>query len=90
MKTTNTKSKPKTRYPLHPACKIFPRLGDAELQDLADDIKANGLQNPITLSEGRILDGRNRLAACKIAGVEPNFEEWSGHGSPVEWVISQI
>jgi site-specific DNA-methyltransferase (adenine-specific)/site-specific DNA-methyltransferase (cytosine-N4-specific) len=77
------------RYPLHPACKLFPILGDVELRELADDIKVNGLHNPIVLLDGKILDGRNRHAACKIANVEPSFENWKGKGSPVEWVISQ-
>ena len=77
------------RLQLHPACKLFPKLGKTELQELADDIKANGLQNPIVLLDGKILDGRNRFAACKIAGVKPRFEKWDGAGSPVEWVISQ-
>ena len=79
----------KSRYSYHPACKLFPKLPDDQLRDLADDIKRNGLQNPIVLLNGKILDGRNRLAACKIAGVEPRFKEWRGKGSPVEWVISQ-
>ena len=79
----------KTRYSYHPACKLFPRLPDDQLRDLAEDIKRNGLQNPIVLLDGKILDGRNRMAACKIAGVKPRFVEWKGRGSPVEWVISQ-
>ena len=33
------------RLQLHPACKLFPELPDAELQQLADDIKANGVRN---------------------------------------------
>ena len=77
------------RISLHPACKLFPKLGAVELQELADDIRQNGLQNAIILLDGKILDGRNRHAACKIAGVEPRFEKWTGNGSPVEWVISQ-
>ena len=79
----------KTRLSLHPACKLFPKLGQEELRELADDIRANGLQNPIVLLDGKILDGRNRHAACKIAKVKPRFEEWTGRSSPVEWVISQ-
>ncbi len=77
------------RYSLHPACKLFPVLNDNELRKLADDIKVNGLHNPIVLLDGKILDGRNRHAACKIAKVRPRFEEWTGKGSPVESVISQ-
>lgn len=79
----------KPNPPLHPACKLFPKLGDAELQELADDIRDNGLQNPIILHEGKVLDGQNRLAACKLAGVEPRFVEWNGSGSPLHWVVSQ-
>lgn len=79
----------KPKYTFHPACLLFPRLGKEELQELADDIKANGLRNPIVRYRGKILDGRNRLAACEIAKVKPRFVEWDGEGSPTEWVISE-
>jgi hypothetical protein len=81
--------KPPTKpYKFHPACLAFPLLPDAELRELADDIKLRGLLNPVVVFRGQILDGRNRLAACEKAGVAPRFIEWSGSGSPVEWVIS--
>ena len=73
---------------LHPACLLFPRLSDAELHALADDIKRNGLLNPIVTLDGQILDGRNRLAACHIAGIKPRFIQWTGSGSPLAWVVS--
>jgi hypothetical protein len=76
-------------YAYHPACLLFPKLGKDELQELADDIRENGLRHPIVLYQGKILDGRNRLLACEIAGVEPRFVEWDGKGSPVEWVVSE-
>lgn len=66
-------------YPLHPATAIFPMLPDDELKDLAEDISRNGLLHPIVLDDhGRILDGRNRLRACEIGGIEPRFENYSG------------
>ena len=74
---------------LHPACKLFPLLGENELQELADDIMENGLQNAIVLLDGKVLDGQNRLAACKLAGVKPRFVEWKGSGSPLHWIVSQ-
>lgn len=45
------------------------------LQLLADDIKNNGLNEPIvTNHDGTILiDGRNRLRACGMLGVSPSF-----------------
>jgi predicted RNA methylase len=63
-------------------------LADDELQELADDIAANGLRNPIVMLDGRILDGRNRYIACKLARVEPRFTEFDGD-DPIGWVVSQ-
>ena len=76
------------KYRFHPACTVFPQLSDDELHDLADDIAVNGLRNPIVLWQGKILDGRNRYLACKIAEVEPRFTEFEGD-DPIGWVISQ-
>jgi N6-adenosine-specific RNA methylase IME4 len=80
-------------YETHPAADLFPLLDGQELRDLADDIKANGLLNPVVLytlgGERLVLDGRNRLRACEIAGVAPSFEFWNGEGSPTAWVVSQ-
>ena len=73
----------------HPACLLFPPMSQEELRELAADIKERGLLNPIVLIKNQVLDGRNRLAACELAGVEPRFVQWDGKGSPTEWVISQ-
>jgi hypothetical protein len=64
-------------------------MGEDEIKALADDIKANGLRESITLFEGAILDGRNRYLACKQAGVEGRFEEFDGQSSPVAFVASR-
>lgn len=65
-------------HELHPLCTLFPRMPDAELQQLAEDIAANGLQQPIVLHDGMILDGGNRYRACQLAGVEPTFVQFNG------------
>lgn len=63
----------------HPVADLFPMLADDELAELATDIAERGLLQPIMLdAEGRVLDGRNRLAACHLAGVEPRFETYDG------------
>jgi ParB-like chromosome segregation protein Spo0J len=63
----------------HPIADLFPMLPDDELKDLAEDIAARGLLQPIVLDgENRILDGRNRHAACALAGVEPAFTVYDG------------
>lgn len=62
--------------PVHPAAEAFPMLLPDELAALAEDIAEKGLFDAIMLdSEGKqLVDGRNRLAACRIAAVEPRFE----------------
>jgi ParB-like chromosome segregation protein Spo0J len=56
----------------------FPMLAEPELKELADDIKKNGLLEPIRIYQDKILDGRNRYAACKLAGVTPRLVIFSG------------
>ena len=36
-------------YPVHPCADVFPMMSDAELEALAQDIKAHGLQQPVVL-----------------------------------------
>ncbi len=61
----------------HPAADMFPMLEPGEMAELAEDIKARGLIEAIVLdADGLIVDGRNRLEACGIAGVEPRFVEY--------------
>lgn len=72
-------SAPTLARPAHPVADLFPMLAADELADLAADITARGLLHPIVLdAEGRVLDGRNRLAACEQAGVEPTFVTYDG------------
>jgi ParB-like chromosome segregation protein Spo0J len=71
----------------HEYANLFPMLPDSELQALAADIAANGLQTPITTLDDMILDGRNRHRACEIAGVDPTFDEYLG-GDPLGFVVS--
>ena len=63
---------------VHPLADLFPMMPDEELQELASHIQANGLIHPIVIKDGQIIDGRNRLAACQLAKVEPKFEELNG------------
>ena len=76
------------KTPTHDYANIFPILMDCELAALAEDIKANGLNEPIVMHEGKILDGRNRYAACQLAGVEPITREYDGD-DPLAFVLSQ-
>jgi ParB-like nuclease domain len=74
-------------YPFHPASNLFPLMSQEELSDLAADIKANGLQQPIWLYESQILDGRNRALACDHLGISPTFADYRGT-DPLQFVVS--
>ena len=74
-------------YDFHELCCIFPRCSDEELQLLVSDIRENGLKTPITLFEGKILDGRNRYLACELLGIEPDYVQFEGT-EPMSFVIS--
>jgi ParB/RepB/Spo0J family partition protein len=63
--------------PSHPAADVFPMLPDDELDDLATDIKANGLLMPLLVGrvdgQAVLVDGRNRREACRRAGITPSY-----------------
>lgn len=80
-------------WPVHPAADLFPMLPDEELRALANDIKANGLTDPVVLycdpERGTVLlDGRNRTAACAMVGVQPTTRTFDGD-DPVRYVVSK-
>jgi len=66
-------------YRIHPSATVFPMMEGEEFDQLVEDIRTNGLQEPIEyiLHEGEkiIVDGRNRLRACIEAEVEPTFSK---------------
>jgi hypothetical protein len=78
------------RLPVHPIAELFPMMADAELNELAADIAANGLITPIALDHaGSILiDGRNRLEACERAGVVPRYTMLDADVDPAAYIVS--
>jgi ParB-like chromosome segregation protein Spo0J len=81
----------------HWVADIFP-LNDADVDRLAEDIKANGQVRPIIVHKGLVIDGRTRLAACEKAGVEPIVEEYQPqNGEPTDeellalsWSLNEV
>jgi hypothetical protein len=82
---------PPEEFPEHEAAGLFPMMTPCELDALAEDIRTNGLAEDIIIFKGKLLDGRNRLKACALAGVRPRFE-WLHDGDeiePVAYVLSK-
>jgi len=64
---------------VHPLADLFPMMSDPELRALAEDIKDNGLREPIKVTkDGVLVEGRNRLKACELVGIEPATEIVNG------------
>jgi ParB-like chromosome segregation protein Spo0J len=77
-------------YAFHEVANIFPLMSPEEFTGLVDDIKKNGLREPVWLYEGKIIDGRNRYKACREAGEKPRFSYYSGGPETlVDFVVSQ-
>ena len=73
---------------IHELADIFPKFSDEELKELCADIDKNGLAEPVTVYEGKILDGRNRWEACAMLGIEPKTVEYTGN-DPISFVLSK-
>jgi len=85
-KTKKDRVKKITKYDLHPIASVYPEIQGQHYENLKKSIKANGLRQPITLYEGKIIDGKNRYRACKELGIEPSVIEWDGKGSLADFV----
>jgi hypothetical protein len=80
--------------PVHPAADLFPLMSESELRELGEDIKKNGLRSPITVYNGELLDGRNRLDAMVLAGIEieirlPHKGTLSFHRLDIDGIYAQ-
>jgi len=71
----------------HALSKLFPLISGSDFDELVADVAVHGVQQPIVLYEFQILDGRNRFAAAKAAGVECPYVEYEGD-DPLGYVIS--
>lgn len=50
-------------YKVHPAASLFPLIEGEDFEDLVFSVKTLGVLQPIVVSKGMLIDGRNRLRA---------------------------
>jgi hypothetical protein len=72
----------------HPLCEIFPKLEGAALTSFKEDIRNNTQRMPVMLYKGEVLDGRNRVEACRELFRDVICEDLPDHTNPVAYVIS--
>jgi len=75
---------------LHPLAHAIPQVSEKEFFELAADIKRHGVRNPITIFDGRVLDGRHRLAIAAALKAPLRTVDFSGDATAArDEVISQ-
>jgi site-specific DNA-methyltransferase (adenine-specific) len=73
---------------IHPYANIFPEMNEHEFSALREDIRVNGLREPILTYQGKIIDGRHRFKVCRELKIEPTTRECPENGSIVALVVS--
>lgn len=77
-----------TNLTQHPLSAAWPAMQADEYQSLKSSIEVIGIQNPITLFEGMVIDGWHRYSACADLGIHcPS--KLLGDVDPVDFVKSQ-
>ena len=77
-------------YPIHPFASRFPLLTGQPFEDLVESIADMGIDVPVELHDGLVIDGRNRLRAVEVLlergiNVEVRTIEWQPrNGESVE------
>ena len=68
-----------TSYQAHELALVFPPMTEPEFAAFKEDIREHGQREPITLYEGKILDGLHRYRACQELGLEPRVVRFEGN-----------
>jgi ParB-like chromosome segregation protein Spo0J len=73
---------------IHPAANLFPMMAEDQFQLLKADIQEHGQREDAVVWKGLLIDGRNRVRACRELGLEPEVAELPDEDDPVAYVIS--
>jgi FtsZ-binding cell division protein ZapB len=72
----------------HPLSAVFPAMDAADFDSLTDSIENIGVQNPITLYDGMVIDGWHRYRAASDLGMDCPMVEL-GDVDPRDFVMAQ-
>ena len=76
-------------YQQHPLSAAFPAMSAEDFQGLKDSIENIGVQNPITIFEGMVVDGWNRYKAANELGMDCPSKDLDNWIDPVAFVRAQ-
>lgn len=63
---------------IHPVANLFPRMGDAEFNELVNDIAKHGQREAVWTHKGALIDGRHRWEACARLRIPCESREYEG------------
>lgn len=63
---------------VHPYALLIPGMTDEDEARLRADIGVNGVNEPLVMFEGKVLDGRNRLRIASADGAVVRLEQFTG------------
>jgi hypothetical protein len=63
---------------VHPLAQMIPLISPGDLDRLTDDIIVNGVNEPLNMFQGKVLDGRNRLAVASVTGTAVRLRDFTG------------
>lgn len=73
----------------HSIAEWFPMMEAEEFEEFVDDVRINGIKDPITLHENKILDGRHRHKARSITGRQAQYVQLPANVDPVDFVLTK-
>jgi len=75
----------------HALANLFPLMEGEPFHTLCEDIRERGMEDPIWLYDGQILDGRNRYRAHQEMGLEIDPEQFQVYrgNDPLGFVVSK-
>jgi site-specific DNA-methyltransferase (adenine-specific) len=76
-------------FQVHELANIVPPMPEEKFEPFKEDIRVEKLQDPITVYEGKILDGRARYRACLETGVEIRTVELPEDIDPIDFLIRE-
>lgn len=71
-------SEDKSTLDIHRFAKLIPVITPGDMDRLIEDVEAHGVVEPLTLYEGEVLDGRNRLAVASVLNVPVEVKDFDG------------
>ena len=71
----------------HPYSELFPKMTGEEFDDLVADVRKRGIETPIVVLDGKVLDGRHRMYAAEFANKTCPTIEYDGD-DPLGYVVS--